>query len=477
MNSLLIIAFVIAEKSKYFASIGKVNQNYGFVKAAGGQPDHGQAAGSVITPEPEPLKKLMPSEDLESNENHLLENENVSINSAEHPAKELSIPTSNFLNEDSIANVPSSKEPSAVIKEHEGVIQKTLPESIESDNGPETVTISALANPQHISAPLPQETELLNNLNEAILKRQEDLKDYLVIGNIPTPILHYRVADKGLSQNIELLSTEGHVVNEFSQYGNYQEQEVRTKRGRKNKKTSSAGSENSVFSDDGEFNVSKLFSSLRYLYAYMTSHTLIEPEILNIIWKVFFLDSNEVLLHLKAEDLLQKWFMLFPWSKGSNRLSLMDSVLSSLRDVSDQSMFSKFERENSRDTSDVFDFFEKIIEKCSTDNVNQGAILLLNILVLVFKIDYVQWWKEEKWKGKFPMIYYVLGVSSFKRNMLKVVATLYRNKRRDHEKTSKRIFVIDSYACCLLGSLCRERGLYPPRLEDGACRSHCQGSG
>ena len=381
--------------------------------------------GSRITPEP--LETSLPSEDFESSDNNLLEIENVSINSAEHPAKQLSIPTSNFLNEVSVANVPSSKESSTVVKEHEGVNQKTSPESIESDIGPEAVTDSASANLQHISAHLPQETDLIQHLNEAILKRQEDLKDYLVIGNIPTPILHYRVDDKGQSLTAKLLSTEGHVVNEFSQHGSYQEQEVRTKRRRKNK-PSLAGSEISPFLDDRKFNSCKLLSSLRYLSAFMTSHTLIKPEILNIIWKSFFLDSNEVLLHLKAENVLKEYFMFFPWSKDSNRIALMDSVLSSLRDVSDQSMFSKFDRENSRDTFDVFDFFKKILGKCSTENENQGAISLLNILVFVFKIDFTQWWKEEEWKGKFPMIYYVLGVSSFKRNMLKIVATLFRNK-------------------------------------------------
>ena len=148
------------------------------------------------------------------------------------------------------------------------------------------------------------------------------------------------------------------------------------------KKTSSAGSETRVFLVDGKFNVCKLFFPLRYLYAFMMSHTLIKPEILNIIWKFFFLDSKGVLFHLKAEDALQKYFMFFPWSKGSNRHALMDSVLSSLRDVSVQSMFSKFERENSRDISDVVSFVEDIIEKCSNENVNQGAISLLNILNL-----------------------------------------------------------------------------------------------
>ena len=403
--------------------------------------------GSRITPEP--LETSLPSEDFESSDNNLLEIENVSINSAEHPAKQLSIPTSNFLNEVSVANVPSSKESSTVVKEHEGVNLKTSPESIGSDIGPLAVTDSASANLQHISAHLPQETDLIQHLNEAILKRQEDLKDYLVIGNIPTPILHYRVDDKGQSLTAKLLSTEGHVVNEFSQHGNYQEQEVRTKRRRKNK-PSLAGSEISPFLDDRKFNSCKLLSSLRYLSAFMTSHTLIKPEILNIIWKSFFMDSNEMLLHLKAEDFLKKYFMFFPWSKDSNRLALMDSVLSSLRDVSDQSMFSKFEKENSRDISDVSDFFKKIIEKCSTDDVNHGAILLLNILVLVFKIDFTQWWKEEKWKGKFPMIYYVLGKSSFKRNMLKMVTTLYRNKREIMKKLAKEFLSLTAMLAAFL---------------------------
>ena len=402
--------------------------------------------GSGMTPEP--FKISMPSDDCESNEYNLLEDENACINSAEHPAKEHSIPTSNILNEVSIANLPSSKESSAVIKE--GVIQETLLESIESDNGPEEVTISASATPQHISAPLPQDTDLLNHLNAAILKRQEDLKDYLVIGNMPTPILHYRcgLADKGQSQTDKLLPTEGHVVNEFSQYGSYQEQEVRKKRGRK-KKTSSAGSETSVFLDDGKFNVCKLFSSLRYLSAFKTSHTLIKPEILNIIWKSFFLDSNEVLLHLKAEDVLKEYFMFFPWSKDSNRLALMDSMLNSLRDVSDQSMFSKFERENSRDTSDVFDFFEKIII-CSTENVNQGAISLLDILVFVFKIDFTQWWKEEEWKGEFPMIYYVLGVSYLKKNMIKIVAMLFKNRGKIMKKLAREFLSLTAMLSAFL---------------------------
>ena len=107
---------------------------------------------------------------------------------------------------------------------------------------------------------------------------------------------------------------------------------------------------------------------------------------------------------------------------------LVDSVLSSLRDVSDQSMFSKFERENSRDLSDVVSFVEDIIEKCSTENVNQGAISVLNILGLVFKRDFIQWWREEKWKGNFPLIYYVMGGSSSMRTMIKMVAKLYKNQ-------------------------------------------------
>ena len=252
-----------------------------------------------------------------------------------------------------------------------------------------------------------------NDLNE-----ETDLLPHF-LSSIAPPVLHYRsmMADKG-----PLRPTDGHVVNEFSDYGSYQEQEVRTKRGRK-KNTGSAGSETSVVSD-----VSKMFSSLRYLSAFLTNQTLIKPEILNVIWKSFFLDSNEVSLHLKAQDILQEYFMLFPWSIGSNRLVLVDSVLSSLRDVSDQSMFSKFERENSRDLSDVVSFVEDIIEKCSTENVNQGAISVLNILGLVFKRDFIQWWREEKWKGNFPLIYYVMGGSSSMRTMIKMVAKLYKNQ-------------------------------------------------
>ena len=384
------------------------------------------ALGFGGTSEPEPVEiPPMPST-TESDGNNLLENENVQVDSVEHMATEISVSTNNDLNEVSVS-LPSLKESSEGVKEQQSVLQETTLESIVSDDGQEaSVTTSAPATSNYISYPLPQETDLLHHLNATILKRQEEIKDHLVIGNIATPVLHYRsVADKGQSQTVKLHPTDGHVVNEFSEYGSYQEQEVRTKRGRK-KKTGSAGSETSVVSDDGKLNVGKLFSSLRYLSAYLTSQTLIKPEILNVIWKIFFLDSNEVLLHLKAEDLLQMYFMLFPWSKGANRLVLMDSVLSSLRDVSDQSMFSKFERENSRDLSDVVSFVEDIIEKCSTENVNQGAIQLLNILVKVFKRDFIQWWKDEKWKGNFPLIYYVMGGNSSNRNMLKMVEKLYR---------------------------------------------------
>ena len=252
------------------------------------------------------------------------------------------------------------------------------------------------------------------------------------------------MADKGQSVTDKLRPTDGHVVNEFSDYGSYQEQESRTKRGRK-KKTGSAGSETSVVSDVG-----KMFSSLRYLSAYLTSQTLIKPEILNVIWKSFFLDSNEVLLHLKAQDILQNYFMLFPWSIGSNRLVLVDSVLSSLRDVSDQSMFSKFERENSRDLSDVVSFVEDIIEKCSTENVNQGAISVLNILVLVFKRDFIQWWREEKWKGNFPLIYYVMGGSSSMRTMLKMVAKLYKNQTVMMRKLAREVLSLTAMLAAFL---------------------------
>ena len=50
------------------------------------------------------------------------------------------------------------------------------------------------------------------------------------------------------------------------------------------------------------------------------------------------------------------------------------------------------------------------------------------ILGLVFKRDFIQWWREEKWKGNFPLIYYVMGGSSSMRTMIKMVAKLYKNQ-------------------------------------------------
>ena len=368
-------------------------------------------------------------------------------------AVEISIPSKHLESVSSGQN-DSASEPGA--NTPHPAIQETTLESIISDDGTVTETPSHSASSQPIFEPLPRGTDLLHKLNATILKRQEDIKDHLVIGNLATPVLHYRCgeADPGKSQT-KLLSIPTHVIMEFDQHGNYQEPEVR-RRGRGMKKNVSGGSETIDYIEEGKYNVWKQLSSLRYLSAYLTSQTLIKPEILNIIWKHFMLDKNEVLLHLKVEDFLEKYFMFFPWSKGNNRLALVDSVLSSLRDVADPKMFSKFEKENSREISDVVIFVEDIIEKCS--NENNGAIVLLHILMSVFKTDFAQWWKGEKWQGTFPLIYYVLGGNGnlFKRNLLKVVSKLYRNKNRTMMKLSREFLSLTAMLAAWLDHKDRE---------------------
>ena len=369
-------------------------------------------------------------------------------------AVEISIPSKD------LESVSSGQNDSASANAPHPAIQETTLESLISDDN--TVTETAVA-PSHsatsppISEPLPQATDLLHKLNATILKRQEDIKDHLVIGNLATPVLHYRCGEADSAKSLtKLLSIPTQVVMEFDQHGSYQEPEVR--RGRGKKKNVSDGSKTIDITEEGKYNVWKQLSSLRYLSAYLTSQSLIQPQILNIIWKHFILDKNEVLLHLKVKDILEKYFLFFPWSKGNNRLALVDTVLSSLRDVSDPKMFSKFEKENSLEISEVVKFVEDIIEKCSIEPEDNGAIVLLHILMSVFKTDFTQWWKEEKWKGTFPLIYYVMGGNGnlFKRNLLKVVPKLYRNKNRTMMKLSREFLSLTAMLAAWLDHKDRE---------------------
>ena len=404
----------------------------------------------TVNPSPDPCPESgpepsTPDVDLETMENISLENntgkvqnDHPLLNKDEHLSGESSVFTEYGQIEDFIVT-----EASVIIKEPQDV---TL-ESTVSDIQETPAITSSTTTSQSQSISLLQETDLLRDLNATILKRQENLKEHLVIGNVATQIpLHDRSGESGKYQ-AKLLPTPGQLCQEFSYHGDYQEPEVRKSRGRKKK----TDSETSWVKEDARDKVQGLFSSLHYLSAFTSSQSLISSGILNVIWKHYFLENTCESLHLRAEDVLVNHFTYFPWSRGSNREKLLDIVLSSLRNVSDESMFRKFDKENLIDISTVVSFVEDIIEKSSGEEENKGAVRLLNIILIMSKIDFVQWWKQEKWTGKYPLIYYLLGGdSSFKRNMLRMVPRLYKVEKRSVRAQSREMLALTAMMAAFL---------------------------
>ena len=257
----------------------------------------------------------------------------------------------------------------------------------------------------------------------AIRNRQEDTSEHLITRNIYTPSIVYNAKTNPHTSRLKPINSS--VIHEFDKFGDFaQIQDTRKKRPVRRKK------EEVDVIDDGNNRVvtaSNLLVSAKMLSMYLSSSTLITADVLNLIWKHYFQHDTPLVICSNICMLLEQYFQLHFGFRGCNREALMNSLLSSFREVHDRTMFSKFDKENRFDLDTVVSFLTQRIETSLQQSPNEpkeNSKQLLRLIIKICKLDFHYYWKYDRADGKFPLIFYLFGANGFSNNAVKLIPKL-----------------------------------------------------
>ena len=316
--------------------------------------------------------------------------------------------------------------PTPAIVSQERVDKESIAISRTQDSNDTTSTVKSTSSATAVES---SRKDILQDLLQTISDRQEDTNEHLVVNNVYIPnVLYDKMTESSSSPIIvsKLQSISSHICHEFDIHANFEDASGRPRRGRRKKVVETEEDDDTEGGDIVK--MSNLIILLRQLSMHVSRVTLLKPEILNVLFHKFFLENKEPILFHLAEDLLAKYFMLHFGKKGCHREELMVNLLSSLRNVTNKSLFQKFEL-NVNDVKSVHDFVKEVFDK-SLDDENEYCVSskhLLKILMTIIKKDFVLWWRYGRRKG-MPVLYYVFGGSdaSFVSNTCKFLPKLYK---------------------------------------------------
>ena len=289
--------------------------------------------------------------------------------------------------------------------------------------------VPAVKEPQLTVPRLDFSSPLLQNLNSTIVRNEGDKCDHLVSSHVFIPNTLY---DKNKKGPKTLTPVSSHILQEFDLFSCYQEtQDVGTtsrrrapRKGKKKQGNLDPEPEPSGLGMEVAM-LRNMMISLSLLK--MSSSSMIQPEILNVIWRKFLLDSHPSIVS-QTDMFLRQYFMLRFGKRGCHRETIADSVLSSLREVTQWSMFKTFDKTNPRDLSMVTSFVQDIVDK-SVDGA-PGASTLLNIIIHVCDQDFKVWRLGNV--GSYPLLYYIFGgIQNFSRNVTRMLALLIKVDKVD----------------------------------------------
>ena len=223
--------------------------------------------------------------------------------------------------------------------------------------------------------------DILLDILHTILKRQEDTNEHLIVNKIYVPTIHYDKMKESKTSSSKTVSLPNAICHEFDIQAQFEDNTGsvgRSRRGRRRKVVEvEEDDETDGASFDKKLNLIVLF---RQLSLHVSSGTILKPEILNVIFKKFFLENKDPALFHLAEDFLDKYFVL---QYGKD---MMIHVLSSMRHVTSKSLFQKFDL-NTNDIRSVVDFMKEICDKSlqDDDQFSQGSKHLLKAIIKILK--------------------------------------------------------------------------------------------
>ena len=269
-------------------------------------------------------------------------------------------------------------------------------------------------------------SKLIQSLNKSVVDNQVRTNDHLITDHVFIPLTQFdkhgesSARDRPLTNNLNLLQ-------EFNQFTTYDEDHSsftprkKTRAPRKKKKKTT-----DLFEDDledaSDFTITNTTKLTKLMWILKpTSQTLIHPEIFNILWKHFILNSNP-LVETRTELFLNQYFMIILGKRGCNRSALADNILNSLRHVRSRDLFKLFDKNNVQDISEVVAFVEGVFRTADDDTDRQAAASrkLIRILTRVCELDFKVWRYYERNKDTLPIIYYMLGGRFFSSNIVKI---------------------------------------------------------